>query len=314
MKKLKVFAPGTIANLGPAFDILGVALDNIGDTIEVKENNEGVLKIKEIKGKNKRIPFETNKNAVTLGFLEVKKILNIDFGVDIVLEKGLPISGGLGGSSASAVAGVYAANLLAGNKLKKEELLPACVNVEGILSGYHADNVAPSLLGGFILINSYNPLSVVKLGIIKDLYFAIAHPDFELETRKLRAVLPKHIELKQHVFNSSKAASIIAAIMKKDVKLLGKSIQDNIVEPVRSKFIPEFYDVKKAALDAGAYGSSISGSGPSVFAVTDDKKKAESIGKAMTEVFSKKNIESEFYVSKVSMEGVKKLFNKLFLR
>ncbi len=307
MKTVKVFAPGTIANLGPAFDILGVALDKIGDTVEARENNEGIIRITEIKGKNGDIPIETEKNAVTLGFLEIKKLLGTDFGVDIILEKGLPISGGLGGSSASAVAGVYAANVLAENNLKKEELLQPCVNVESILSGYHADNVASSLFGGFVLINSYKPLNVIELGVIENLYFAIVCPYFELETKKMRAILPKHIALKQHIFNSSKAASIIAAIMKKDIKLLGKNVQDNIVEPVRAKFIPGFYDVKKAALDAGAYGSSISGSGPSVFAVTDNKNKAESIGKAMRESFSKKNIESEFYISKVSLEGVKKL-------
>ena len=307
MKQIKVFAPGTIANLGPAFDILGVALDKIGDTAEARENNEGIIRITEIKGKKDGIPIETEKNAVTLGFLEVKKLLNFDFGVDIKLEKGLPLSGGLGGSSASAVAGVYAANLLAGNNLKKEELVQACLNVEAILSGYHADNVAPSLLGGFVLINSYDPLTVVKLGFIDNLYFAIVHPNFRLETKVARAVLPKHIELKQHVFNSSKAASIVAAIMKRNVQLLGNSIQDIIVESARAKLIPGFYNVKKAALDSGAYGSSISGSGPSVFAVTDDKKQAEAIGKAMMEGFSQENIESEVYISKVSSEGVKKI-------
>ncbi|MDP3764950.1 MAG: homoserine kinase [Nanoarchaeota archaeon] len=307
MKRVKVFAPGTIANLGPAFDILGVALDKIGDTVEARENNEGITRITEIKGKKDDIPIEAKKNAVTLGFLEVKKLLNFDVGFDIMLEKGLPVSGGLGGSSASAVAGAYAANLLAGNKLTKEELIPACVNVEAILSGYHADNVAPCLLGGFVLISSYNPLTIIKLGFIEHLYFAIVHPDFKLETKVARAVLPKHIELKQHIFNSSKAASIIAAIMKGNVQLLGNNIQDIIVESARAKLIPGFYDVKKAALDAGAYGSSISGSGPSVFAVTDDKKQAESIGKAMMESFSRQNIESEVYISRVSSEGVKKL-------
>ena len=307
MKSVKVFAPGTIANLGPAFDILGVALDKIGDTVEAKENSEGITRITEIKGKKDGIPIETEKNAVTLGFLEAKKLLNFDFGADIKLEKGLPLSGGLGGSSASAVAGVYAANLLADNKLKKEELVQACLNVEAILSGYHADNVAPSLLGGFILISSYDPLTIVKLGSIEHLYFAIVHPDFRLETKVARAVLPKHVELKQHIFNSSKAASIIAAIMKRNVQLLGNNIQDIIVESVRAKLIPGFYNVKKAALDAGAYGCSISGAGPSVFAVTDDKKQAESIGKAMMEGFSQENIKSEVYISKVSSEGVKKL-------
>ena len=307
MKSLKVFAPGSIANLGPAFDILGVALDKIGDTVEARENNEGVIRITEIKGKKEDIPIEAEKNAVTLGFFEVKKLLNCDFGVDITLEKGLPISGGLGGSSASAVAGVYAANLLSGNRIKKEELLPACVNVEGILSGYHADNVAPSLLGGFVLISSYEPLTVVRLGVIEELYFAIVHPDFKLETRLARAVLPKHVELKQHIFNSSKTASIIAAIMKKNARLLGSNVQDVIVESARAKLIPGFYDVKKAALEAGAYGSSISGAGPSVFAVADNKNKADSIGKAMSEAFSEHDIKSEAYISKVSSEGVKRV-------
>lgn len=307
MKQVKAFAPGTIANLGPAFDILGVALDKIGDIVEAKENSEGAIRITEIKGSSSEIPIEAEKNAATLGFLEVKKLLNFDFGADIKLKKGLPVSGGLGGSSASAVAGVYAANLLAGNELKKEELVQACLNVEAILSGYHADNVAPCLLGGFVLISSYEPLTIVKLGTIDNLHFVVAHPDFKLETKTARAVLPKNIELKQHIFNSSKAATIVAAIMKKNTQLLGSSIQDIIVESARAKLIPGFYDVKKAALDAGAYGSSISGAGPSVFAVTDEKNKAGSIGKAMSEAFSEHGIESQIYISKVSREGVKRI-------
>ena len=307
MRQVKVFAPGTIANLGPAFDILGVALDKIGDIVEAKENNEGAVRITEIKGSSSEIPFEAEKNAATLGFFEVKKLLNFDFGVDIKLKKGLPVSGGLGGSSASAVAGVYAANLLAGNELKKEELVQACLNVEAVLSGYHADNVAPCLLGGFVLISSYEPLTIVKLGTIDSLHFVVVHPDFKLETKTARAVLPKNIELKQHIFNSSKAATIIAAIMKKNAKLLGSGIQDIIVESARAKLIRGFYDVKKAALDAGAYGSSISGAGPSVFAVTDEKNMASSIGKAMSGAFSEHGIESQIYISKVSREGVKKI-------
>lgn len=307
MNSIKVFAPGSIANLGPAFDILGAALDRLGDTIEATKNYDGKIIITEISGMNNNIPLDAEKNAVTLGFMEIKKFLGIDFGVDIKLHKGLPLSGGLGGSSASAVAGVYAANLLSDRNLEKEELISACVNVEGTLSGYHADNVAPSLLGGFVLVSSYRPLRVIKLGSIENLYFAIAHPDFELETKKARAVLPKEIELKQHVFNSSKASSLIAAITKNNVRLFGESIQDIIVEPVRANLIPGFYDVKKSALDAGAYGSSISGSGPSVFAVTDDESEAHNIGKSMQEAFADNNLKSEFYVSNISEDGVKEV-------
>lgn len=307
MKSIKIFAPGSIANLGPAFDILGVALGKVGDSIEVSENSHGRMRILEISGTGRNLPLETEKNAVTLGFMEVQKMLNAEFSVDIKINKGLPISGGLGGSSASAVAGVYAAALLSGQNLKKEELISACVNVEGTLSGYHADNVAPSLLGGFVLINSYKPLRVIRLGSIKNLYFAVVHPDFELETKKARAVLPKEIELKQHIFNSSKASSLIAAITKNNIKLFGESIQDIIVEPVRAKLIPGFYDVKKAALDAGAYGSSISGSGPSVFAVADDESEAHNIGKAMQESFADNNLKSEVYVSDISEDGVKEI-------
>ena len=290
MKTIKVFAPGSIANLGPAFDILGVALGKVGDFVEVTENSHGEMRILEIEGASRQLPFEPEKNAVTLGFMEIQNLLGMKFSVDIKIKKGMPISGGLGGSSASAVAGVYAASLLSGKHTEKEDILSACVNVESIISGFHADNVAPSLLGGFVLINSYKPLSVIKLGSIENLYFAVAHPDFELETKKSRQALPKQIELGQHIFNSSKAASLIAAIARNNIRLFGESIQDIIIEPARANLIPGFYGVKKAALDAGAYGSSISGSGPSIFAVTDDESEAQNIGNAMQEAFAKNNL------------------------
>ncbi len=307
MKRVSVFAPGTIANLGPAFDILGVALSGLGDLVEARENNEGVLRITDIRGPWNHLPREAEKNAATLGFLEVERMMGKEIGADIVITKGLPISGGLGGSSASAVAGVVAAHLLSGKQLLEEQLFDACFRVESALSGKHADNVAPCFFGGFVLISNYSPLQIVRLGAMENICFTVAHPHLELETKKSRTMLPKQVPLESHVFNMSKAASLISAILQKDALLFGKSIEDHIVEPARTSLIPGFSAVKKSALDAGAFGCSISGSGPSVFAVSGSKTCATEIGKAMQEAFAHEQLESDIFVSPVSHEGAKQV-------
>lgn len=306
MKKIQVFASATVANVGPGFDVLGFALKNIGDVVEARKVSKRGVKIIKILGDDSQLPMQAEKNTVGIAALEVLKKLNSKEGVELMLEKRMPLSSGLGSSAASAVAGAYAVNLLFGNKLKKEELIGPCLKAESKVSGYHADNIAPSLFGGFVLIRSYDPLHIVPLGSL-DMHVIIAHPDYTITTKFARSVIPKTISLKKVVSNLGNLSTIIAAVFKNDVKLLGKGINDEIIEPIRARLIPGFYEAKKAALSSGAYGCSISGAGPSIFAITDKKRKNKIIGKAMQEAFLKQGLESKIYVSKVNEEGVKQI-------
>lgn len=306
MEKIQVFASATVANVGPGFDVLGFALKNIGDVVEARKVSKRGVRIIKILGDDSQLPMQTEKNTVGIAALEVLKKLNPKEGVELMLEKRMPLSSGLGSSAASAVAGAYAVNLLFGNKLKKEELIGPCLKAESKVSGYHADNIAPSLFGGFVLIRSYNPLHIIPLGSL-DMHVIIAHPDYTMTTKFARSVIPKKVSLKKVVSNLGNLSTIIAAVFKKDVKLLGKGINDEIIEPERARLIPGFYEAKKAALCSGAYGCSISGAGPSVFAITDKKGKSKIIGKAIQKAFLKQGLESKIYISKVNEEGVKQI-------
>lgn len=306
MEKIQVFASATVANVGPGFDVLGFALENIGDVVEARKVSKQGVKIIKILGDDSQLPMQAEENTAGIAALEVLKKLNPKEGVELRLEKRMPLSSGLGSSAASAVAGAYAVNLLFGNKLKKEELIEPCLKAEIKVSGCHADNIAPSLFGGFVLIRSYDPLHIVPLGSL-DMHVIIAHPDYTITTKFARSVIPKKISLKKVVSNLGNLSTIIAAVFKNDVKLLGKGINDKIIEPARARLIPGFYEAKKAALSSGAYGCSISGAGPSVFAITDKKRKNKIIGKAMQEAFLKHGLESKIYVSKVNEEGVKQI-------
>jgi homoserine kinase len=310
MRKVRVFAPATIANVGPGFDVLGFALENLGDVVEAERIPERKIKIKKIIGENINLPLKAEENTAGIAALEVLKILNVKGGAELKLIKKMPSASGLGSSGASAVAGAFAINLLFGNRLKKEELIEPCLKAEGAVSGYHADNIAPSLFGGFVLIKSYEPLSVIPLGSL-DMEVVIAVPNLKIKnkskTKFARSILPDQVPLKDVVSNLGNLATIIAGIFKKDTKLLGEGIVDKIVEPVRAHLIPGFYEVKKAALASGALGCSIAGAGPSIFAIADSKERARKIGKAMKIAFLKNKVESKIYITKVDKKGVRKI-------
>ena len=317
MSWIKVFAPATVANVGPGFDVLGFAVSEPGDFVEVREieklkSNETAVTITEITGDNGVLPKESDKNTAGIAALEVlrllqeKNIIDSSTSVEIKLHKNMPLGSGLGSSGASAVAAAYAVNVLFGNKQEKKDLVPACMLGEKAACGAaHADNVAPGMLGSFVLIRSYNPLDIIHLVAPEDMVAVVVHPEYELKTSLARAVLPKTVPLKDTINNCGNLAAIIAALYKNDIKLLGRAIDDKIVEPARAHLIPGFYGVKNAALNAGAFGCSISGAGPSIFAVTDNLTAGKQIGKAMQEAFKKNNLNSTIYVSKVNKEGAK---------
>jgi homoserine kinase len=216
----------------------------------------------------------------------------------------MPLGSGLGSSAASAVAGVFAINQLLGMPMTQQELLPFAMEGERLACGSaHADNVAPSLLGGFVLIRSYSPLDVIKIKTPPNLFCTIIHPHIEVQTKDARDILRKKILMSDAIIQWGNVGGLIAGLMSSDYELIGRSMQDVIVEPIRSILIPGFNEVKAAGLEAGALGCGISGSGPSIFALSTKEATAQKVGKAMTKVFDFLKIGSEVYVSRINNAG-----------
>ena len=307
MKQIRAFAPATVANVACGFDILGFAVENPGDEVVITLTDKPGVKIVSITGDEGQLPLDAARNTVSLVIQEyLNHIDKADLGLSIELIKKMPLKSGLGSSAASSVVGVYALNKLLGSPLTDLELLPFAMKGEELACGSaHADNVAPALLGGFVLVRSYQPLDVVKLPTPKRLFATIIHPHIEVKTKDARSILRTDIKLKDAVVQWGNVAGLIAGIMSEDYSLIGRSLEDVLVEPVRSLLIPGFDKVKQEAISAGALGCSISGSGPSIFALSKDKKVAAQIGHAMTKVFDELNVQSEVYISKVSDQGPK---------
>ncbi|MCF0042962.1 homoserine kinase [Dyadobacter fanqingshengii] len=305
MNSIRAFAPATVANVACGFDIFGFAIEAPGDIVEIRRRDEPGVVITEITGDEGRLPRNADKNAVTVVMLHLLKHLGIrDFGCEVVLHKNMPLGSGMGSSAASAVAGVVAMNELLGNPLTRQELLPFAMEGEKIASGSaHADNVGPSLLGGFVVIRSYNPLDIFTIPIPDDLYCTLVHPDIEINTKDARFILRSEVSLKNTIAQMGNVAGLVAGLMKADYDLIGRSMVDVIIEPVRSILIPEFNVVKQAAIDNGALGCSISGSGPSMFALSKGKANAESAGLAMQRKFADAGIESSMHVSGINKNG-----------
>jgi len=303
---ITVFAPATVANVGPGFDVLGCAVSGMGDWVTARLIEMPGVHIEAVEGDAGRLPREATRNTAGIAALETLRLLEVrNAGVALRLRKGLPLGSGLGSSGASAAAATWATNLLFGAPLSKHDLLPAGLAAEATVSGWHADNVGPSLLGGFILIRSYDPLELIELPSPHSIVFVLVHPDFELPTRKAREVVPNTISLAQHVANSGNLAALMAALFGGNVRLLGKATSDVIVEPARAPLIPGFAAVKAAALAAGAYGCSISGAGPTVFAITDDIQSAPMISAAMIDAFGQAGLIASSVISHVDMDGAR---------
>lgn len=303
-QSIKAFAPATCANVACGFDVLGFAVESPGDEVKITLTDTQEVRITSITGDGGALPRDTDLNSVSLVIKEYLKALGSQQGLDIELTKKMPLKSGLGSSAASSVVGVYALNELLGRPMKVEDLLPFAMEGERIACGSaHADNVAPALLGGFVLVRSYDPLDVIKLPTPENLYATIIHPHIEVKTKDARAILRQKIELKDAVVQWGNVGGLVAGLMMNDYDLIGRSLQDVVVEPIRSILIPGFYQAKQAALKAGALGSSISGSGPSIFALAKDQETAIKIGVEMKKVYDSINIDSEVYTSKVSQEG-----------
>ncbi|KAM0942163.1 putative homoserine kinase [Dioscorea sansibarensis] len=311
-RSVKTFAPATVANLGPGFDFLGCAVDGLGDFITLSVDPDvrpGTLVISSISGapKLKRDPLW---NCAGIAAIETMRMLGVrSVGLSLSLEKGLPLGSGLGSSAASAAAATVAVNALFGSTLTGDDLVLAGLESEKKVSGYHADNVGPAILGGFVLIRSYEPFEILRLDFPadRDLVFVLVSPDFEAPTKKMREVLPAEVGMKEHVRNSSQAAALVAAVLQGDARVLGSALSsDVIVEPRRAPLIPGMAEVKMAAMEAGAFGCTISGAGPTVVAVIDGEEQGKEIGDRMVEAFLVSgNLKAKATVTKLDRVGAR---------
>jgi len=305
-KSVTAFAPATVANVGCGFDIMGFALEGIGDKVTIAVQNERHDSCITICGYYaKQVPSERHKNTAGVAvnaYLEATGKTGIN--LSISLEKNLPLSSGLGGSASSAAAAVFALNTLFGNPLTTTELVPFAMEGERLACGSaHADNVAPSLLGGFILIRSYKPLDIIQVKCPDELYCTIIHPHIQLNTSDARRILKRDIPLNDVIRQSANAAAFMTGMIKEDFDLIGRSICDLLAEPKRSQLIPGFEQAKRAALDAGAIGCGISGSGPSVFALCKGEVTSDRVAKVMRKSFSDSGLISDTFVSQLNAPG-----------
>jgi len=302
---VKVFAPASVANVGVGYDILGFALDEPGDFVKLKYGTEPGLRITSVTGDKNKLPKEVLKN--TAGYAAHRFLADLDaldMPLEMEIQKKMPFGSGLGSSAASAVAGVFAVRELLKLDIDKSKILKYAVEGEQIADGaYHADNVAPSLMGGIVLIRDNASLDVTKLYVPKGLMAVVLYPKIQILTRDSRNVLSDTITLDQHITQSGNLATLVAALYQSDFDKIARCLDDVIIEPQRAKLIPYFYEAKEAAMKAGALGFSISGAGPSMFALCNSTIAAENIKNALTKIYTDNKIRNKSYISHINKEG-----------
>ncbi len=301
---VRVFAPATVANVAAGFDILGFAVDRPGDEVAARLCEPPGVRIVRVTGGDGSIPLDATRNTAGVSVLGLLERLGRRAGIELEIRKDMPLGSGLGSSAASAVAAVVAANELLGRPFERRDLLPFAMEAERVACGAgHADNVAPALLGGFLLIRSYQPLDIVRIDTPDELVCTLVHPQIEIRTEDARRILKTRITMRDAVVQWGNTAGLIAGLLKRDYPLIGRSLTDVIVEPARAILIPCFHQAKDAALQAGALGCSISGSGPSLFALSRGRDTATVVGDAMAGVYRSAGIGCEVYVSGINHRG-----------
>lgn len=302
---IKVFAPASVANVACGFDILGFALESPGDEIVARPVDRKGLIISKITGDQHRLPYSVEKNTAGLAALKLMESVGMeDFGIDLEIHKRMPFGSGLGSSAASAAGAVVAVNEILGRPLSRSELLPFAVLGEQVADGaYHADNVGPSLLGGMLLIRDNSTLDYYRIPVPKGLTAVVVYPHIEILTKDARDIISPTVDLKDHIRQSGNLAGLILGLSQSNFELIAKSLRDYIIEPQRSKLIPHFAEVKETAFNQSALGCSISGAGPSIFALFDHSLRAEQAALAMQSVFTRNHINADIFVSKINLEG-----------
>ncbi len=306
MNKIKVFCPATIANLSCGFDVLGVALDSVGDEMIVTKTHQPGITITKITGQD--LPLETNKNVAGVSALALLKKTDYKEGFEIEIHKKIKPGSGIGSSAASSAGAVWAINELLQRPFSKKELVEFAMLGEQLASGVaHADNVAPIICGGFTLIRGYTPLDIVEIPGPEELYATILHPQIEIKTADSRKILKSRIPLETGVKQWGNLGGFVAGLFQEDYGLIGRSIEDHVIEPTRSILIPGFDEVKKKSIKAGALGCGISGSGPSIFALSQGHENAQSVAASMKKIYKTIGLDFEIHVSKINSKGAKKI-------
>jgi homoserine kinase len=304
MKEIKIFTPATVANISCGFDILGLCLDTVGDEMVVREVPEKGIKITKITGQ--KLPLETHENVAGVAGLALLEKVDASVGYEIEIHKKIKPGSGIGSSAASAAGAVFAINELLGKPFSKQELIYFAMQGEKLASGSeHADNVSPVILGGFTLVRSYQPLDVLKINTPNDLYATIIHPQIEVKTADARAVIKNQVSLKKMVTQMGNFGGLISGLFTNDYDLIGRSLHDEIIEPNRLVLIPEFNKVKKGVIHAGALGAGISGSGPSIFALSKGERTAKFVGETMAKIYNNTDIDYDIHISKINQQGIK---------
>lgn len=300
------FAPATVSNVACGFDVLGFALDEPGDEVTAALTPTGVT-IAGIEGDGGRLPRDAARNTAGVAAQALLRTLGETRGVALTIRKGLPLSSGLGGSAASAAAAVVAVNALFGGRASTDTLIRCALEGEALGAGSsHADNIAPCICGGFVLVRSANPPDIVTLPVPSGLTAVVVHPDLEIETAKARALLGTTVQLSDAVKQWANLGAFVHAVHTGDFALLSRSLEDTIAEPRRASLVPGLALIKQAAAEAGALGSSLSGSGPSIFALCRGDEAAARVADAMTGAV-KLHIggEPQTYISRITGRGAR---------
>ena len=307
MRKIRVFAPATVANMGCGFDVMGMTVDVTGDimSVEIDEGDELII----INETNVDLPTDLEENVVTPAVRAFMAALGRKSKITVWIEKKISPGSGIGSSAASSAAAVFALNELFDRPFVDEKLVEFAMEGEKLISGGtpHADNVGPAILGGVVLMRGYEPLDVVRLPVPDNFFCSVVHPDIMVSTKEARKVLPQEISLRLAVKQWGNVAGLVAGLALKNVDLIGRSMVDSIVEPYRKHFIPGYDDLAKNVMATGALCVNISGAGPSVFSVSNNMETATKVEQVMKEHFSKLGIKCDVYVSTVSNQGARVL-------
>jgi homoserine kinase len=301
--KVKVTSPMGVGNIVCGFDVLGMVLNEPAEIIEVELRDDSVISIKHLDDFG--LPSDADKNVAGVALKALLNEYDKPVGFDVSIEKLIKPGSGLGSSAASAAGAVVAANHLLGNIFSKEKLVQFAMEGEQLASGgLHADNIAPCIYGGINLIRAVTPLDVTVIPS-PDVYVTLVHPYIQIKTSEARAILPKEVPLHKAIDQWANIAALVASFYTNDIALMSRALNDVLIEPVRSKLIPHFDEVKKKALEAGAFGGGISGSGPSIFMMSVDEITAKQVEKTMKDTYTKAGIEYKTYVTTINKEGVK---------
>lgn len=303
MKSVKIKVPATVANLVCGFDILGMALDSPFDEMELRLIPEPEVRV--LHTDDFGLPAEPEKNVAGIVLIKIREHLKMEEGFEVIIHKNIKPGSGLGSSAASAGGAAVGANFLLNQPFSAEQLVHFAMYGEELASGVrHADNIAPCIFGGVTLVKSSDPIDIIPLSSPK-LHVTAVHPQVEVKTSDARQVLKKKILLKDAVVQWGNIAGLVTGILKNDFSLMSRSLNDVIVEPVRKILIPKFDEIKSESLKLGALGGGISGSGPSVFMLSETEETAEKIAAMMKEVYDQAQIRSFVYVSKINDVGIK---------